>query len=76
MHKKLQHYHVVANTDIVVRYRTQRAPSAVVLGGDGGAVRQRARAVPALRVGTDPAAAGAAGPAPEGLRTAGNNILL
>lgn len=53
------------------RHRAQRAPRAVVLGGDGGAVGQRARAVPALRVGPHAAAARAAGPAPEGLCAAG-----
>lgn len=51
------------------RHRGERAAGAVVLGGDGGAVGRRARALPALRVGPHAAAARAAGPQTEGLRT-------
>lgn len=56
----------------VNRHRVDGATSAVVLGGDGGAIGQRARSVPALRLGTHKAASRAAGPQAEGLCSAGN----
>lgn len=58
--------------ELVIRYRAQRATSTMVLGSDGGTIRQRARAVPALRVGPDAAAASPAGSAPERLCATGN----
>lgn len=58
------------------RRRPERAARSVVLGGDGGALRQRAGPVPALCMGTHPPTQGAAGPASEGLRSAGEEIYI